>query len=100
MQHAWSSERERRSVIARCSATATSFDADQTHTWISDEGMKDSRSIRATTNTRDNRIRQTREFLEALRAAFAANHALKVAHHHWKRMRSDNAADDVMGFAN
>ena len=87
---------ERGRMVARLRAAATGLDADQAHRRILDERMEDARRVRTAAHARDDRIGQPPELLEALRAAFAADHALEVAHHHREGVRADDRADDVV----
>src|ERR1041385_1865001 len=84
---------EARRVLAQPVSRATSFDADHLHVRVAETRMKQPDRVRATADTRDQRIRQTAFAFENLRARLASDHALKVAHHQRVRMWSKRAAE-------
>src|ERR1043166_7567325 len=82
---------EARRVLAQLISRAAGFDADHFDCSVSKEWMKQPDRVRTTTDTRNQRIRQTTFAFQNLRARFTSDHALKVAHHHRKRMWTKGA---------
>jgi hypothetical protein len=59
-------------------------------------GVEDAHRVAAAADARDDRIRQAAELLETLRARFAADDRLELAHHERIRMRPQHAAEQVI----
>ena len=83
-------------MLAQGGAAAAGFDADQFHGCIVDERGEDSRGVRSAADAGDDVIRQSPLDFQALLARLAADHRLKIADDHRKRVRPDDRADDVM----
>lgn len=83
-------------MITGFRATAAGFDADESHTFIFDEGIEHTGSVAATADAGDNGIGKFAERFEALLASFTTDDRLKIANHHGEGMRSDDGADDVV----
>ena len=64
------------------------------------KGKKDTDRIRTATHTGGDFVRQATFFLNNLAATLFADHAMKVAHHHWEWMRTEGRTDNVVGGAN
>src|SRR5665213_3697312 len=82
-------------MAAAGDAFAGRFDADELHTRVADVRMEDAHRIAAAADTRDHDVRVAPRGGGHLHQAFAADHALEVAHHHRVRVRAGNGADDV-----
>src|SRR5665213_2724400 len=82
-------------MAAARDALAGRFDADELHTRVVDVRMEDAHRIAAAADTRDHDVRVAARGGRHLHQAFAADHALEVAHHHRVRVRAGNGADDV-----
>src|SRR5690606_38213717 len=71
-----------------------------TDPFILDKWIEHAGGVAATTNAGDHAIGQTTERINRLLASFTPDNRLEVANHHWKRMRANHAANDVMGVFN
>jgi len=83
-------------VVAERGAAAAGFDADEAHISVGDEFVEHADGVGAAADAGDNRRGQTVFLLENLRARFAADHAVEVAHHDRVRMRAKDAAKAVV----
>src|ERR1043165_3010851 len=90
---------EARRVLAQLISRAAGFDADHFDCSVSKEWLKHPHRARPTTDTRNQRIRQTTFAFQNLRARFPSDHALKVARHHRIRMWPKRAAEQVVSIA-
>src|SRR5437867_230334 len=68
---------------------SASFDADELHVRIIEEGAEDADGIRAAPDARDHDVREPPERRKRLLARLAADHRLEVAHHRRVRVRAD-----------
>src|ERR1043166_6066710 len=73
---------EARRGLAQLISRAAGLAAHHFDCGVSKEWMKQPDRVRTTTDTRNQRIRQTTFAFQNLRARFTSDHALKVAHHH------------------
>src|ERR1051325_5529161 len=75
-----------RRMLAQLIPRATGFDADHFDVCVAKEWMKQANRVRAATDTRDQRLRQTAFSFQKLRARLASDYALKITHHQRIRM--------------
>src|SRR5438874_4305113 len=97
LQHAWRSTTETRRMFAQIGASSAGFNPDELHLFVRNELVKRSDRIRAAAHAGNYRVRQASSLLENLLARFASNAAVKVAHHHWIRMSSQNGTQQIVG---
>ena len=99
MQNAFGAAIKRRRVLARIEAIARRLDADEAHALVFDKRIKQSHRVGAAADARDANVGQSAGLFQNLRARFLAGHRVKIAHHRRKRVRPDDAADNVMRVA-
>ena len=87
---------EARGVFAQLCAAAAGFHADQFNFLVLDKFVEDADGIRAAADAGDDRGGQLAFGLENLRAGFAPDHFVKVAHHGGIGMRAEHAAQQVV----
>ena len=97
VQHARLAMAERGGVVAGLVAAAAGLDADQLDAVIADERIEHAGRVAAAADAGDDDIGQPADLLEALLSRLAADDRLEIADHDRKRMRPDDAADDVVG---
>lgn len=76
---------------------ATSFDTNQSHTFILDEIVEGTDGVTATTDTSDNRIGKLANLFKQLLLDFSTDNSLVVSHNGGERMRTDGGSDTVVG---
>src|SRR5256885_12975333 len=96
MKYAGLAVRECCGMLAERRASPARFYADELNPLVIDEGIEDPRGIGTTANAREHVIRQSPLDLHALRPRLVADDALEIPHHHRKRMRPGDRANDVM----
>ena len=88
---------QRGGVLAFVVAAAAGFDADQFDAGVADERIEHAGRVAAAADAGDDDVGQPADLLVALLFRFAADDRLEIADHHRKRVRADDAADDVVG---
>ena len=83
-------------MARRTESLARGLDPDQLDRRITDERMEDPHRVRASADARDDSRREMTHAREHLRARFAADDRLEVAHHARIRRRTDHRTDDVV----
>ena len=78
-------------------AVASGFYADQPDGFVVYEAAEESDGVGATTYTCDGVVGEASDLGEALGARFFSDDVLEVADEHRVRVRSDGAADEVVG---
>src|SRR5688572_14746080 len=96
MQHTRAAEGQWCRMLACSARSPARFNADHANRRIIDERVEDSCSIRSAAHARHYHIRKAADRLHALLPAFAPDDALEVADDRGKRMRTDDAAKDVV----
>ena len=96
LQHAGRAAAETGGVIAQFFAAPSGFDADQFDFLVLDELVENSDGVRAAADAGDDRVGQFAFGFQNLRAGFASDDAVKIAHHGGIRMRAQHAAEQVM----
>jgi len=75
----------------------TSLDTNKSNTLIRDEIVESSNSIRTTSNTCDNSIREFTLLLRELGFDLPSNDPLEITDDSWERMGTDSGTDEVVG---
>ena len=83
-------------VLAQRLAAASGFDPDEFNFFVFDEIVEDSYRVRSSADAGDDSLRKFAFGFENLRAGFASDDAMEVAHHGWIGMRSEHAPEQVM----
>src|SRR5262249_35242665 len=96
MQDAGLPVAEGRGVLTGLGAASARLDADQFDLRIADEWMEHAGRVAAAADAGDHHIRQPAKLFETLLLRLPADHRLKIADHQRKRVRADDAADDVV----
>src|SRR5579864_3361104 len=99
LKYSGQSAAKTRSMFAQFIAPSTSLHADQLDLLIFEELMEDSNRVRAAAHAGNDGCRQPAFSLQNLRAGFAANHGMKIAHHGGIRMSAQYAAQQIMRVA-
>ena len=64
---------------------------------VADERVEDADRVRAAADAGDDGVREAADLLEHLRARFAADHRLQIAHDHRIGVHAGGRAEDVEG---
>src|SRR5262249_39815894 len=96
VQNTWLPVAEGGCVISRFRAAAARLHTDQLYRLIADERIKHAGGVAAAATAGHHNIRQAAHLFQALLTSFLADDRLEIAHHGRKRMRPNDAADDVM----
>src|ERR1700691_1491665 len=88
LQNSRRSSAKPRRMFTQAFAAAARLDSNQANFLIFYELVEDSDRVRPSTNARDDRGRQFPLSLQDLRPSLAPDHAMKVPHHRWIRMRT------------
>ena len=99
LQHARAAAGESRGVAATPDRLAPGLDANQPHVAIADERIEDPHGVTAAADAGHDRGRQPAGELEDLRARFAADHRLELAHHQRVRMWTEHRAEQIVRVA-
>ncbi len=91
---------EPRRVFAAGDSLSACLDADEFHVFIADKLVKESNSIRPAADARDQRVGQSPGLRQNLRARFAPDHRLKIAHHCRVGVRAERRAEQIMSRVN
>ena len=86
-------------VVAPLNFAAAGFDSGQAHIEVLKECEEDTDGVGTTADASRDFVGQATFFFENLAAALLADHAVEVAHHHRKGMRTESRADNVVSGA-
>lgn len=78
-------------------AVTTSLDTNKSNTLIRDEVVEGTNSIRATSDTGDNSIREFTLLLRELGFDLPSNDPLEITDDSWERMGTDSGTNEVVG---
>ena len=100
LQHARRAAAKTRRMFAQLVAAPSGFDADELHFFVLDEVIENADGIRSAADAGDDGSGQFAFGFENLRAGFASDDFVEVAHHGRIRMRAQHAAQQIMRGAN
>src|ERR1700740_3588055 len=86
LQNAGTASTKTRRMISQLLAAAAGLHADQSHSLVLNEVVKNANRVRSAADTRDDGRRQLTLGLENLRPRFSANHTMKISYHGRIRM--------------
>ena len=84
-------------VAASHDAVTSGFDAGHFHRFITQEGIKETDRIASAAHAGDEEVWQAFLALEDLAAGFITDHSVKIPNDHRIRVRTQRAAEDVVG---
>src|SRR5882762_11909684 len=87
-------------MFAQCRAAATGLDSNEFDFLVFEKVVEDTDRVGSSADAGDDGVRKFALGLANLRARFASNDAMEVAHHGRIGMRSEHAAEQIMRGAN